>query len=844
LAGGAGKSCAVATKRIIPNIDYFYQFKSTTIMLSNYLKIALRSLSRQKSYSAINIIGLAVGMACCLVLALFIREELRFDADVPQNDRVYRINPTIDRKDAGSVSTMAATQFPLAPTLKAEMPEIEQAIRLNANGRALLANGANKFLEKQVMYADDGFFQMFPSEFIAGNPATALKTPQSIVLTEDLAKKYFGNEPALGKTLRVDNSEYFTVTGVIKNLPNNRHVRFDALIPIEFLIGQWQKSGVEMRQMWFAFTEQHTYIKVREGSSLAALKAKFPSFVEKHLGNTLKRVNISFTLDLQPLREIHLNPVEGEIQPQGSMQTLRIVGGIALVILLLACINFMNLSTARSTRRAREVGMRKVFGAARSQLMMQFLSESVVISLIALALALVLVEAALPLVNSVMETHLSVGYIANSAQILVFVSFALLVGVLAGTYPALVLSGFAPVKVLKGAFVRTSTGATLRKGLVIMQFAVSIILVAGTIVILKQLDFTQSKDLGFKKEQVLTLSLPNDSLFEPRKASMKAALRQVSGVMSVAGADLVPGDAGTSENPVTLEGAPLDKNVLVSRFVVDEDYVQTMGMMLAEGRNFEPVRGSDANGAFLLNEAAANALGIGKQANVNDGKRIGTRLEWYGAQPSRKGELIGIVKDFHFQSLHSKIAPAIFMINNSEVRRFVVRMNTSDVRGTMAQIERVWNDFAPNWVFDYSFVDENFNKLYKTEVRTSRIVTVFASLAVFIACLGLFGLAAFSAEVRTKEIGIRKVLGATEAGIIGLLSKDFLALVGIAIILATPLSYWATSRWLQDFEYKTELSWWIFAVAGLSAVGIAFITVAGQALRAAGANPVQSLRSE
>ena len=809
-------------------------------MFSNYLKIALRSLLRQKSYSAINIIGLAVGMACCLVLALFVREELSFDTDAPNGDRIYRTIGKISRPSEGSSTTTPNSQFPLATALQAEFSDIERTVRLNANGNVLLANGATKFLEKRVMYADDGFFQMFPSEFVAGNSQTALKNPANIVLTENLAKKYFGSENPLGKTLRMDNGDDLTVSGVIKNLPSNRHIRFDALLPMQTLISRWQRDGVDMNRAWFAFTNQYTYVQVREGASIQAIKGKLPQLVEKNLGELLKKIGLSFSLDFQALREIHLSPLEGEIQPQGSITTLRIVGAIALVILVLACINFMNLSTARSTRRAREVGMRKVFGAVRSRLMVQFLSESVVISMIALALALVLVEVALPLVNRLFEIQLSVGYTSNAVQLLAFVAFALIVGIAAGMYPALVLSNFAPIRVLKGAFMRTASGAMLRKGLVIAQFTISVALVAVTIVVLRQLDFTQTKNLGFQKEQLLTIVLPTDSLFQTRRESMKAALRQVAGIETIAGAGDVPGDAENSQNPIALEGAPSDKNIIVKRFFVDEDFVRTLGLTVAEGRNFNASMPTDASDGFLLNEAAAKALGLG----ANGTQRLGTRLEWFGDRPARKGAVLGIIKDFHFESLHSAISPAVFIMSKNGVTRFVVRMNTSDVRGTMAQIEQVWNRFAPNSVFEYSFVDDNFNSLYLAEQRTGRIITTFAGLAVLIACLGLFGLAAFSAEVRTKEIGIRKVLGSSSWGIVRLLSKDFLQLVVVAIVVAIPLAYWASTKWLQDFAYKIDLSADVFALSGVVAVAIAFLTVAGQAWRAAGANPVQSLRSE
>lgn len=805
-------------------------------MLSNYLKIALRSLLRQKSYSAINIIGLAVGMACCLILGLYVREELRFDTDIPNADRIFRINHTMIRKKEGSGEKMAMTQFPLAPALKEEIPEVERFVRVSRNGTVLLANAEKKFIEKNILYADNGFFAFFPSEFIEGNPEQCLVNPDNIIISEDIARKYFGTTSALGQTLKADNNKVLTVSGVIKTSSAQRHIKFDAIITLPTLFSIWKEQGFDAEKQWFAFTNNSSYIQLKSGASVDAVSAKLPAFIDKRIGKLLERLGRGFVLDLQSISTIHLNPVQEELHPQGSGQNLRIAASIAVVILLLACINFMNLSTARSTRRAREVGMRKVFGAIRSQLVLQFLCESVVISFVALSLALVLVEAALPFVNSLLEVNLSVGYTANVLQLLVFAVFAFMVGVIAGTYPALVLSGFAPIKVLKGSFVRTATGATLRKSLVIGQFAISFILIVGTIIVLRQLDYTQNKSLGFVKEQVLSFSLPTDSAFSSRKPSMKAALKAIPGVVAVAGADVVPGDEGISQNPIGLEGTPLNQSLIAKRFFVDEDYISTMGLTMAQGRSFNASMTTDETDAFLINEAAVKALGLEKPMN--------TRLEWRGGNPGRKGAVIGVVKDFHFESLHTPITPAIFMVNKRELWRFVVRMNTNDIRGTMAQIETVWNQFAPNWVFDYAFVDENFGKLYKSEQRTSRIVSTFAILAIFIACLGLFGLAAFSAEVRMKEIGIRKVLGASVPRIIGILSKDFLQLVGIALVLATPLAYWLGSKWLQDFAYKIDISPDIFLFSGFLAVVVAFLTVAGQAWRAAQANPVQSLKSE
>jgi putative ABC transport system permease protein len=819
-------------------------------MIQMYLKIALRNFSRNKTYSFINILGLAVGMACCLLLVLFVRDELSFDRQPTNAPNIYRVNVRLNSTKEAKEDRMPITSFPIGPTLAREMPEVKRVVRVNLEGDAVVALGERKFVEKKMLYADNGYFQMFALPFVAGSPASALAEPFSVVLTEEMARKYFGDENPMGKTLRVDNSYDYKITGVVRNLPHTMHLRFDFMASMKTLTERWRISnGAVFDEQWFAFTTQHTYVQLHEGVAAASLTQKLPALFarQERLATILRSIGATFAVELQPLADIHLYPLEGEIQPQGSMKTLYVFSVIGLIVLAIACINFMNLATARSAQRAKEVGLRKVLGAQRRQLVMQFLGEAVIISGVALCVALVLVELALPAFNSFTEKTLAVGYWSDMAVVLGFVALALATGFISGSYPAFVLSGFSPLSTIKGKFTRSAAGAALRKSLVVVQFSVSIILIVATAVVFKQLEYTQAKNLGFNKEQLLMLSLPTDAAFAQRIESAKAALKNVSGVVGVAATNSVPGsDAGVSRNPAAIEGAPSDKNTIITLFTGDEDFIPTMGMTMAAGRNFSRAITSDASDAFVINEAAATAFGLGSDP-------IGKRLEWRGGRTLRKGTVIGVVKDFHFESLHAKISPVLFFIDQPKAgpfraQQFVIRLQTKNIQATMTNLQSAWQHVAPNALFDYKFVDKTFEQLYNREQRIGTLVAVFAGLAIFIACLGLFGLAAFTAEQRTKEIGIRKVLGATDTSIVALLSKDFLQLVVLAFVVACPLAWYGTNRWLEDFAYRVELKSAegiaVFAAAGVMAGLIAFVTVAWQAWQVARANPVNALRSE
>ncbi len=813
-------------------------------MFQNYLKIALRSLSRQKGYSAINIIGLAVGMACCLVMLLLVQDELSYDRMYSNAANIYRVTPRFYRglDTAKGNSANANAQIPLAPAMMRDLTGIKQAVRMFSYKKMVIRNGDKMFAEERIFAVDKNYPQMFATTFLAGNPATALVEPYTVVLTESLARKYFGNsaqpEQLLGKTILLENTEPHRISGIIADAPHNVHLRYDALVSFASIEKWLRDQGADPNNLWGLFLNVSTYVELQDGVQASIIEAQMPKFLTRYMSELLTELKVSVHYPLQALTDIHLNPVPSEFQPQSSRTTVSVFAGVAVFILAIACMNFMNLATARSQRRAREVGVRKALGAQRTQLIMQFLTEAIVISCFALVLALALVELVLPSFNRIVQKELSVGYASNPALVLGLLLSALLTGIAAGSYPAFALSGFTPVKVLAGRFTNTRSGVLVRKSLVTVQFTISILMIIATIVVAMQLQYTRSKDLGLHTEQVIRLALPGDSLSGTRTSALQQSLRGVAGVSTVSGTSYCPG-MSPSQGEMTLVNAVEKNTIVTAEISCDEAFVPTMSMNLLQGRNFAENNVSDKNEACLLNEAAVAALGISKENPI--GKRVN-----FGGKDGRNCTVIGVVKDFHYQSLHRTIRPAILMIAQKEANfeSLLLKVHPQNVPELLQNIEQTWRKHLPERMFEYSFLDDNFAKLYRAEQTMASLISVFAGLAIFIASLGVFGLVAFAVEMRKKEIGIRKVLGASAASIIALLSKDFLVLVGTAIIIATPLAYWLSGKWLQDFVYRMELSWWMFAGAGVAAVAIAFITVASQAWSAAQANPVQSLRSE
>ena len=801
-------------------------------MLKNYLTVALRNLRRHKGYTVINVTGLAVGMACSFLILLYVQDEISYDQFHEHGDAIYRVvrERLVSEHEW---SRHAATPWQLAPLLKADFPQIEETVRL-AKQERLVRYGTAQHTEPRFFLGDSTFFDVFSFPLVQGDPETALRDPFSVVLTETTARKYFGEENPIGQVITVDNRFDFTVTGVARDVPPRSHFHFDFLASLHSTATMYAGNR-EMFESWGAIWV-YTYLRLEEGTSPQALQAQFGGFFRRHVGDVYRPG--AFRLPLQALTDIHLHShYDGELEANGNATTLYIFALIAGVILLIACINFMNLATARSAWRAKEIGIRKVVGAHRLRLVGQFLSESVVMSLLALTVALALIQLLLPLFNDFTGKLLSVGYSTNPLILTGFAGVALLVGLVAGIYPAFYLSAFRPATVLKGnAFVGGQRGAAwLRRGLVVFQFAITILLLIATGVVYQQLQYVQDKQLGFDKEHLIIVSL-NHAEARRDYALFKETFAQHPGVVRVATASDTPPD-GLNTWSMNWDGKPDDFQASIRVMAIDYDFTETFGLALAEGRSFSQDFLTDGEEAFLINETAARQFGFDHP--------IGTRLDFsVGEYFSKAGSVIGVVEDFHLASLHEEIPPVMLNIHPRWYNQLLVRIQPGAVRETLVSLETDWSRLAADWPFEYSFLDERLDQLYRAEEQLEQLFSYFAGLAILIACLGLFGLSAFAAEQRTKEIGIRKALGAPVSGVMLLLSKDFLKLVVAALILAVPIAYFVMQRWLEGFAYRIVLSWEVFVLAGVLALLIAQTTVSYQAIRAALTDPVKALRYE
>lgn len=808
-------------------------------MLRNYLKIALRNLRKQVGFAFINIVGLAIGLACCLLITLYVVDELSYDKYNEKADRIYRINSDI--KFGGNDMHMAVSPDPLGPTLKQDYPQVENFVRLYDRGTWLVKRQGStmNLRESAIYFADSTLFAVFTLPLIAGDPNHALTEPNTVVISESASKRHFGNEPALGQTLLFDNNKSFKVTGVMRDMPTNSHFRTDFFVSMlsdNYPWGSWLSHN------------HHTYILLKPGVNAATFDANFENVIKKYVGPRARQA-LNISLDefrkssnrirywLIPLTDIHLYSKQTiELAPNSDIQYVYTFSAVAVFILLIACINFMNLATARSANRAREVGVRKVLGSERQQLMSQFITESILMAGISMLLALIIVSLTLPLFNSVSAKSMSMS-IFLSARLLPLVLFLpLIVGLLAGSYPAFFLSSFRPISVLKGKFTNGRKSVSLRSGLVVFQFMMSVMLIVSTIIVYRQLNYIQTKNLGFDRDQIVTI---NDVYAIGNQAqAFKDAVSQLPGVLKGTLSGYLPTPSNRNNSPLFPEGQLDDKHAVSTQiWQVDHDYVSTLGMKILQGRDFSREFGEDSSG-IILNETAVKIFGFDKPI----GKRVTLMLD-VPSKANKTYTVIGVVKNFHFESLRSNIgALALTLEPNPSAASF--RLSGADIPALMKQIEAKWRQFAPGQPFVYDFMEDSFDAMYRAEQRIGTIAVTFAILAILIACLGLFGLAAFIAEQRTKEIGVRKVLGASVPSIINLLSRDFLKLVVIGIVLASPIAWYLMRQWLQDFEYKIDMEWWIFALAGLLAIGIALLTVSFQSVKAALRNPVRSLRTE
>jgi putative ABC transport system permease protein len=799
-------------------------------MIKNYLKSALRNIKRHKGYAFINIAGLAIGMACCILILMYITTELSYDRYHEKADRIFRLG--MDATVGGSTVVAPISDVPSAPALVQGYPEVLDAVRIRTISKRSVTYEDRVFYETGILFADNSIFQVFTFPLIKGDPHTALKRAYTAVLTQETAGRYFGSENPLGRILNYNNQYDFTVTGVVENVPQNSHFTFDMLCSYETLYD----LDREAMENWFNFMD-YTYLLLPEGFDYKILENKFPALIEKYMGSMLKALGGEIKFFLQPLTSIHLHSnLENEIRANSSIAYIYIFTAIGIFILCIACINFMNLATARSATRAKEVGLRKVVGAERKELVWQFLGESLIYSIFSLAIAILLVRLAVPFAESLSGRRMSLNIAEMPWLVPGLIALVLLVAFVAGSYPALFLSSFRPAQVLKGNLRAGSGHSRLRSFLVVAQFIISISLIIGTGIILNQLKFMKNKDLGFEKENVLVIEVRDRSIRQSFE-SIKAEIRKIPGVLSVSSASLVPGQE-PSVQPFIPEGYTEKQAQLMEVFRVDHDFFPTLGMEIAQGRNFSPEYGTDSRSAVIINETAA------KRYKWEDaiGKTIRVPSDEVGKWETLT--VVGVVKDFHRTSLHSVIAPQIIGNDPNSFNELAIRINPENADTTLSLIGEKWREVDPTRPFDFLYLDGLIDRQYGAEERLSDIFSSFSVFAVFIACLGLFGMASFAAEQRTKEIGIRKVLGASVPGIVVLLSKDFLKLVVAANIIAWPLAYFGMSRWLQNFAYKSGIGVWIFLLTGILALGIALATVSYQSVKAALLNPVDAIKYE
>ncbi|MEM9832316.1 MAG: ABC transporter permease [Bacteroidota bacterium] len=807
-------------------------------MIRNYLKIALRNLARYKQMTLINILGLAVGMTACILILLFVQYELSYDRYHENTDRIYRISREFLDPDGTTNLHLGHLAPPFEPRLAEDFSGIiEKSTRLVNNGMLITYEAGDKsIVENGLFFAEPEALDIFSFDFVAGAPENALSLPNAVVLTESTARKYFGDKDPIGKALRLEQQIDLKVTGVIEDVPGNSHFH-PTMLASFFLVEQF--FGKEYMDTNWGSNNFSTYILLAEGYNPADLEAQFPAFIDKHLPSD-PDVPASQTtaLHLWPIADIHLySQLDTEIEANGDIAYVYIYTIIALFILVIACINFINLTTARATRRAKEVGVRKVMGAEKASLVGQFLSESVLISLFSLALAILLVTLSLPYFTDFVDKQLSFDILGNPFLLILLAGIILTVGIVAGSYPAFYLSAFQPARILRNSRGSQRGNTLLRSGLVVLQFVVSIALVIGVITVERQLDYVKSKPLGFNQENLVVL--PVEQTIYERYEELKAQLLSQPGITDVTISSRVPsGRLNDSQGgQVEVNGEMKNLDFRLANIDVDHDFVNSLGIELVAGRNFDINRASDSTEAFIINEAAVRAIGYNSPEEAVDQKIN------YGR---RQGYIIGVTKDFHFESLHQSIAPIIFHLpfSANRVHNLVARVQASAMDETISYLKEQWSYLRPGFPFDYYTIGDRFQGQYDDEDRLGQIVQFFSILAIFIAALGLVGLASYTAEQRAKEVGIRKVLGASVSQLLLLLTTGFSKLILVAFLIACPLAYFVMNYWLDTFAYQDTLSVWTFILAGVAALLVAAITVGSQTIRTATQNPVESLRDE
>jgi putative ABC transport system permease protein len=808
-------------------------------MFRNFFKVALRNIGREKGFSFINIAGLSVGITVCLLIGLFVWDEKQFDHFVPEGQNIYRVYD--ERTKPQGTETVATTPPMIATTLQKDYPETDKTARIiMTQYKPLVETKDKKIYEENGLFVDSSFFELFPFTFKFGTSRKALDDPNGIVLSKEMSQKYFGNEDPVGKTILLDKKS-FQVKGVLADKLEKFHLKINFIIPLSFI-----SLPQERLQNW-TWHQFFTYVKLKDGTNMRLLQNKLQAFVKEKVHPITKPGGSTSIPFLQPLRDIHLYSANFKFDNaiRGNITYVKALMIIAVFILLIACFNFINLATAKSLQRAKEVGVRKSIGATGKQLMLQYTGETIFLSLISVLLSAIVTAVALPWLNQFTEKQISITVFTQPVFLLALLMLAFVVGVIAGIYPAFVLARFQPARVLKSSAVTDAKPGRLpllRHGLVIIQFSLSALLIISAIIVFRQVKFLHNKDLGFNKDQVMFFPMRGDNMNNNYEA-FKNELLQSPAVSSVSIGYGFPGDIFAGDNIIVPKNG---ENIAhpATQLLVDYDYVKTLNIQLAAGRDFSKDIRTDKDEAFIINETAVKQLGFGTPE-----KALGQKLLWHPWEATKEdsmkvGRVIGVVKDFNYKSLYDKLETAVLQIYPPAYWKVAVKVKATNLGNAINHVKKTWNAFSPEYPIEYKFMDENFEKMYKSEDKLQSLLSLFTGLAIFVGCLGLFGLAAYTAERRRKEVGVRKVLGASVTSVVLLLSKDFVKLVVISLLIASPIAFFLMNEWLADFPFRTEIRWWIFGFAGLLAVGIAVITVSMQALKAAMMNPVKSLRME
>jgi putative ABC transport system permease protein len=797
-------------------------------MVKHYFTIAWRNLWKNKVFSLINVVGLAIGLTCCLLMTLYVKHELSYDDFQKKGDRIARV--IMEYSFSGAVSKGNFTSTKVAPSFKRNFPEVESAVRMGQYARVVRYDD-RLFNEKRFLYADSSFFDLFSLPLLKGSVQDALSGPNKVVLTAATAKKYFGNADPIGKSVKIggDGIDYL-ITGIIEDCPSNSQLKFDFLASFSSL-------GVNQEETYWE-ANYTTYLLLKDKSAIASLQAKIPAFMKKEMGSELSGKDY-VTFWLEPFKSIHLHSDYGGFEPNNSITYVYVVSGIAVLMLMIACFTYINLSTARAMERAKEVGVRKVAGALRKQIFWQFISESLLITIVALLLCIIAVALVLPAFNRLAERELNMGSLLSPFFIVFAVAVTFFISFLAGSYPALVFSRFRAIKVLKGSFKNTNSGLWLRKSLIIFQFVISVFLIVTTFIIQNQLHYIQTKDLGFDRGHVLVL--PLDAKVMAKMGSVKTVFKSNANVLHISRAANDPTNIIGGYNMRSAD-MPEATQIMVTANPVDEEFISTTGIHIISGNDFTEQDVKDVTKDkqeektyhFILNEAAAKELGWTPEQAIGKKMFLGNH---------RPGTVKAVVSNFNFSSLHNPIKPLV-LFNEEWTSTMLVKISGAAIPATISFLESKWKELIPHRPFEYRFLDEDYDKLYSAELRLGKVLNIFTAIAILLACLGLFGLSAYAIQQRTKEIGIRKVLGATIPNIITLLSKDFVWLIIISMLIAFPVAGWLMYKWLQDFVYRISIAWWMFAIAGFIALFIAICTISFQAVKAAVANPVKNLRTE